>query len=236
MIKDFHIRANVESVLARADRALARAGRQGERVVLVAVTKNVSAERILEAREAGLTDFGENRVQEARTKIPLLPGDLTWHMVGHLQQNKVKEALRLFSLIQSLDSAVLAEELSKRAKSLGIVAKALVQVNTSGEDTKHGVRPAELGSLLARIERLEAIEVTGFMTIGPFTNEIARIRSSFRELRKLFDTTAAGSYSHVRMEHLSMGMTDDFEIALEEGANMLRIGRAFFGERSVSQA
>jgi pyridoxal phosphate enzyme (YggS family) len=226
---------NVERVWTRIRAVLSGSGREMDSITLVAVTKNVPADRILEARQAGIVHFGENKVQEAKGKIPLLPGDTTWHMVGHLQRNKAKDALALFDLIQSLDSMGLADELSKRARSLGTVAKVLIQVNTSGEETKSGVRPDGFRKLLDYIGGLEGINVTGLMTIGPFTGDAERIRSSFRMLRELFDTTAAGPHRNVRLEHLSMGMTDDFEIALEEGANMLRIGRAIFGERTISQ-
>jgi hypothetical protein len=235
VIPDFPIKRNIGEVLGRIGAALARAGRQSEAVTLVAVTKNVPAARILEAREAGLAQFGENRIQEARQKIPVLPGDLRWHMIGHLQSNKVKDAVSLFDMIQSVDSAELASEVARRAVLLGRTAKVLVQVNTSGEKTKHGVEPDGVQQLLDRIETLEGIEVSGLMTIGPLTGNTGEIRASFARLRRIFEEISAMAYRRSRMDLLSMGMTDDFEIALEEGSNMLRIGRAIFGERTVSQ-
>ncbi len=226
------MRDRIESVFERISRALSRCGRAGDNVTVIAVSKGVTRGRIISARQAGITHFGENRVQEAVSKISEISAECTWHMVGHLQRNKVKEALVLFDVIQSLDSERLALEISKRALNLGKIAKVLVQVDTTCEDTKYGVRSEDVPALLELIEGLEGIRVEGLMTIGPFTDDHRRIRDSFRSLKNLFDESGRGDYLNVTMKHLSMGMSDDFEIALEEGANMVRIGRAIFGPRT----
>lgn len=223
---------HVDNVLERIHSVLSRENRKVDEVTVVAVTKGVRPELILQASDSGLKHFGENRVQEAMSKIRLLPNDLTWHMVGHLQRNKAKTALNIFDLIQSLDSKRLALEISKHASSIGKVARVLIQVNTTSERSKFGVMPERLAELLDNVDRLESIQVVGLMTIGPFTDDASLIRRSFRTLKKLFDDISEKSYRNVKMNYLSMGMTDDFEIALEEGANMLRIGRAFFGPRT----
>ncbi len=231
MIKNFPVGDRVERVQELINKALARSGREGDEVVLVAVTKGVDRDRILRAADAGLRVFGENRVQEAGSKIPCLPDDLSWHMVGHLQRNKVKEALGLFDIIQSVDSPRLADEIAKRSAGRSGETRVLVQVRTTEEETKYGIGEDELERLLDHIEGLENIRVTGLMTIGPFTDDEGEIRKSFRLLRKMFDRIAGVSYRNIVMQDLSMGMTDDFEIALEERATMVRIGRAIFGER-----
>jgi pyridoxal phosphate enzyme (YggS family) len=223
---------SIKQIRDRISTVLARTGRTEEEVTLVAVTKGVSPEYVVEAYKAGLRQFGENRIQEASSKIPELPKDITWHMIGHLQRNKTKEALKLFDIIESVDSERLAVEISRRAEALDVTADVLIQVNTAFEATKFGIEPSALPGLLDSIAGLEHIEVHGLMTIGPFTDDTDRIRRSFRLLRKLFEDTAQAGYRNVEMRHLSMGMTDDFEIALEEGATILRIGRAIFSHRT----
>jgi len=223
---------HVKKIKEKIDTALSKTGRSVDEVTLIAVTKGFKAERVIQAYEAGIRHFGENRVQEAATKIPGLPDDIIWHMIGHLQRNKTAEALKLFDIIQSVDSKRLAVEVSRRAKTLNFMARVLIQVKTAFEETKFGVEPEELQELFETIEQLENIEVSGLMTIGPFTENVDMIRRSFRLLRKLFEDAEGAGYRNVSMEHLSMGMTDDFEIALEEGATMLRIGRAIFGPRT----
>jgi pyridoxal phosphate enzyme (YggS family) len=223
---------SVQQIQERIRAALARSGRADDEVTLVAVTKGVGPGHIREAYEAGVRHFGENRIQEASSKIPGLPGVITWHMIGHLQRNKTKEALKLFDIIQSVDSERLASEISRRAEAIGVTAEVLIQVNTAFEETKYGVEPSDLPGLLDSIQKLEGIQVGGLMTIGPFTDDTDRIRRSFRLLSKLFEESARTGYRNVEMKHLSMGMTDDFEIALEEGATIVRIGRAIFGPRT----
>ncbi len=216
------VRERVERVRERIARACMRAGRSPEEVTLVAVTKGVEPEKIIEAFEAGIREFGENRVQEMERKMESLRGireAARWHMVGHLQTNKVKKALELFDTIQSVDSVKLAEAINRRAQRKVPV---FIQVNVSGEPTKFGFSPQELPSALERIKSLSNLEIRGLMTIAPLTDDEKILREVFRKLRELRDAFG--------LEHLSMGMSNDFEIAVEEGATIVRIGRAIFGE------
>jgi pyridoxal phosphate enzyme (YggS family) len=212
--------------------AALRAGRSLEEIVLVAVSKTVPVEVILEALEAGQTDFGENRVQEARGKIPAVTHRARWHMVGHLQTNKAKDAVRLFDLIQSVASPKLAREISRQAEQIGKTQDVLVQVNTTGEVQKSGCGVEDVDRLAELVNELPALRLQGLMTIGPFVEDTERIRAAFRILRAAFDRLAGTDWGRSCMKYLSMGMTGDYEIALEEGANMLRIGTAIFGPRA----
>jgi hypothetical protein len=217
------IERNIQDLKRRIALAAERGGRSREGITIVAVSKGVAAQAIEAAVKAGITQIGENRVQEARDKIaylsPLEPRP-TWHMVGHLQSNKANTAVEIFDIIHSVDSIRLAEAVSRRAQNIFPV---LLQVNISGEATKSGFSMAELPQALEEIGRLPLLEVKGLMTIAPLVKDPEEVRPIFRRLRELRD--------ELGLEHLSMGMTDDFEVAVEEGATMLRIGRAIFGER-----
>jgi pyridoxal phosphate enzyme (YggS family) len=196
----------------------------------VAVAKTFPPEAIREAAEAGIRDVGENRVQEASAKFQVLGRDVTWHLVGHLQTNKVKKALEIFDWIHSVDSLRLAEEISRRAERVGREVDVLVEVNVSGEPSKFGVRPSELHRLIEQVVRLPHLRLRGLMTIAPLVDDPEKARPYFAALRELRDQLLrSGVADH--LPHLSMGMTDDFEVAVEEGATMVRIGRAIFGER-----
>lgn len=218
--------ANLARVRSRIAEAARRAGRRPEDVLLVAVTKTVAAERVREAMGLGLRVFGENRVQEAREKVPQIAG-ASWHLIGTLQRNKVKEALRLFEVIHSVDSTALAEEISRRAAQDGRApVGVLIEVNISGEAQKHGVSPEQAGAVAAAAARLPGLRLRGLMGMAPIVSEPAEARPYFRRLREIRDRAqdAAGA----ALPELSMGMTEDFEIAVEEGATMVRIGRALF--------
>lgn len=225
--------ANVARVQARIAAAARRGGRRPEDVTLVAVTKGVDAPQILEAVAAGVQDLGENRVQEAVPKIqalrPLLgrPGALRvrWHLVGHLQRNKVREAVALFTVIHSLDGARLAADVSRRAAA---PVDVLLQVNVAGEAQKFGVSPQQAPAVLREIAGLPALHVVGLMTIAPLSGDPEETRPVFGRLRGLRDDLEALGIAGVTLPHLSMGMSGDFEIAVEEGATMVRIGRAIF--------
>ncbi len=221
------IAANLARVRARMAEAAARSGRRADDVLLVAVTKSVGPDRIREAVAAGVRVCGENRVQEARDKVPLVPG-VSWHLVGNLQRNKVKEALRLFHLIHSVDSLPLAEEINRRVLLAGggRPAEILVQVNISAEPQKHGVSPEGVGELVAQALALPGVRLRGLMGIAPLA-EPGRARPFFGRLREIRDRINA-AVPGATLEELSMGMTDDFEVAIEEGATMVRIGRALF--------
>lgn len=222
------IAANIARIRARIAEAAARSGRRPDGVLLVAVTKSVGPEVIRDAVAAGLRVFGENRVQEAREKIPLVPG-VSWHLVGSLQRNKVKEALRLFHLIHSVDSLPLAEEISQRAllADANHSAEILIQVNVSAEPQKHGVSPDGTADLVAHVLRLPGARVRGLMGIAPRVEEPGLARPFFARLRETRDRVNA-LVPGAGLAELSMGMTDDFEVAIEEGATMVRIGRALF--------
>lgn len=220
----------------RIEEAQRRQGRGADVVALVAVTKTVPAEKVQAAIDAGVRLVGENKVQEASLKIDRVRGDAAWHMLGHLQRNKVKKAVAIFDMIQSVDSEDLAVEIDRRASELGKIMDVLVEVNTSGEDTKFGAAPEDCIDLVGKMSHLRHISVRGLMTVGAFTPREEVVRAGFRLLRDLKDVIRRANIEHVKMDLLSMGMTSDFEAAIEEGSNMVRIGTAIFGERRGSPA
>ncbi|MCF8053488.1 MAG: YggS family pyridoxal phosphate-dependent enzyme [Desulfobacterales bacterium] len=222
----------IKRVLERIAEAAERAGRDPAEVGLVAVTKTHPAAAVREAADAGLSVFGENYVQEARDKIEALADlDLSWHFIGHLQRNKAKYAVDLFDLIHSVDSLKLAKEIDKQAAKRAKVQDVLVQVNLGNEPTKSGAGQDEAADLCREAARLEHVKIRGLMTMPPFFDEPEKARPFFAALRRLRDRIAALSIEGVFMEALSMGMTGDFEAAVEEGATWVRIGTAIFGER-----
>ncbi len=222
----------IRQVRLRVAEAARRSGRSIDDVTIVAVTKTVPAERVALAYELGLKVFGENRVQEARAKIAILQYPLMrWHLIGHLQSNKVARAVELFDLIHSVDSIRLAEALERSAAARGKVMPVLLQVNISGEASKEGVSVDDLPALAAEALRLPHLRVQGLMTIAPYTTEPEEARPVFRRLRELRDDLRE-RFPDGLWDTLSMGMTNDYEVAIEEGATMVRIGRAIFGERS----
>ncbi|MDN5331608.1 MAG: dependent protein [Tepidanaerobacteraceae bacterium] len=225
------VRQNIERLKLRVKEAAEKAGRRPEDIKIVAVTKTVLPETIQVAVDCGLKILGENRVQEAQRKIELVKGDVSWHMIGHLQKNKVKYAVKLFSMIQSVDSYELAVEIDKRAGKIGKVMDVLVQVNIGKEDTKFGAEYEDTPELIKKISELENIRVKGLMAIAPFKEDPEDVRPFFRKMRELFSELKSLHLKNVDMEILSMGMTHDFHVAIEEGANMIRIGSGIFGPR-----
>jgi len=213
------IRANAEAVEARIAAACERAGRARAAVRLVAVSKTFPASDVEHAVAAGMTDIGENKVQEARDKKPAVASGARWHLIGHLQSNKAKDAVRLFDVIQTVDSFELAEKLGRAAETAGKRQDVLLQVNVGRELQKSGAAPEETAALVKRIGGIAGLQVTGLMTIPP----VGDARPYFRELRTMRDDLG--------LTELSMGMTDDFETAIEEGATIIRVGRAVFGRR-----
>ena len=214
---------NINLIHQQIRAAAARVGRSPDDITLIAVSKAIEPERVEEALSAGQVVFGENKVQEARAKIPLLPGRARWHMIGHLQTNKVRDAVALFDIIHSVDSVKLAEDVNKWAERGGKTQTVLLEVNVSGEASKFGLKPEDLQSTVAEIHRLPRLDVRGLMTIAPFVEEAEKARPYFRRLRELGE--------ELGLRELSMGMSHDFEVAIEEGATMVRIGTAIFGER-----
>lgn len=217
------VAGNLARVRERIGRAARRAGRAPEEVLLVGVSKSVDVERVRRAVAAGLPALGENRVQEAKAKIGVLGRPVPWHLVGHLQTNKARDAVLLFDLIHSVDRLEVAQELDRRARAAGKAVDVLVQVNLSGEPAKGGWAAGELKGALERLAELEGLGVRGLMTIPPLVEDAEGSRGWFRRLRELRDEAG--------LEHLSMGMSADFEVAVEEGATMVRIGTAIFGPR-----
>lgn len=223
------IAQNIEQLKRRVSEICKRTGRNEAGVGIVAVSKTFGTDKIDEALAAGLADFGENYVQELRKKMQILRGrPVRWHFIGHLQTNKVKYIINSVHLLHSLDSLRLAEEVQKRA---GRPVDVLVEVQTTGEAAKTGVRPDEVAELTRQIARLDKVRVRGLMTMGPFSDNPEDSRASFRLLAQLRRIIEAERIPRVVMEHLSMGMTHDYEVAIEEGATILRIGTAIFGER-----
>ena len=223
------LQENLTRIRSRIDQACERSGRQPDSVRLMAVSKNQSPERVAEAASAGLTLFGENRIQEAKVKIPLCPGQLEWHFIGHLQSNKSRDAVSLFQVVQGMDSLALAEELQKQALKQARSLPILLEVNVAGESSKFGWNTDRLLAELLQLNALNRLEVHGLMTIAPYAVDPEQVRPIFRRLRELRDrcTDLLGAPLPV----LSMGMSGDLEVAIEEGATLVRVGTALFGER-----
>ena len=198
-------------------------------MTLLAVTKTQPPDVVAEAARLGLSLFGENKVQEAKAKIPLCPARLRWHMIGHLQSNKCRDAVSLFAMVQSVDSLHLAEELDRRAEQASRTLPILLEVNIVSEASKFGYRPAQLLEDLPQLNALRRLEVHGLMTIPPWSPVAEKVRPAFRQLREL--KQQCEQILGAPLPHLSMGMTGDFEVAIEEGATMVRVGTAIFGER-----
>jgi len=220
-----NVRQSLDEVRTRVAEIAGAAGRDPSGVLLVAVTKGVSAELVAEALSAGQSHFGENRTAEAAGKFEALGGAATWHFVGRLQRNKVKQITPFISTIHSVDSVPLAMEISKRANR---DVQVLLEVNTSGEDTKAGVAPRELWKLIDGAAGLERVKVRGLMTMAPLVTDEEQSRPCFRLLRSLL-SEANVRYPDLGIQHLSMGMSQDYRVAIEEGATMVRVGRAIFG-------
>jgi hypothetical protein len=229
--KTLNIRENFEKVKERIDRAAIKAGRDPQTVRLVAVSKTVEAERVHEAIQAGVSILGENYVQEARDKIDKLGHSVEWHFIGHLQTNKAKYAVDLFDMIHSIDRVDLAQEIDRIAAKKGKTIPALIQVNISGEESKHGIDRDGLIRLIAEIARLKHITPKGLMTMPPYYDDPEMARPYFQVLRNLKEEMNEQFMGEIRLQELSMGMSNDFEVAIEEGATLVRIGTAIFGER-----
>jgi len=221
---------NLERVRQQIARATAKAGRNVDEVELVAISKTHDAEKVRAVYETGQQIFGESRVQEARVKIPELPSALRWHFVGHLQKNKIRHALPLFEMIHSVDSLALAEDMNRIAEEEGLHPRVLLEVNVAGEGSKFGFAPDKLREQMESLLALPRLSILGLMTIPPLAEEVESSRKYFINLRELRDRLE--TEFHVDLSQLSMGMTQDFPIAIEEGATLVRVGTAIFGERS----
>ena len=225
-----YLAANLASVRERIASAAQVVGRDPDEVTLVAVTKTVDAEVIAAAHQLGVVDCGENRVQELAAKAAVLPPSIVWHLVGHLQTNKAKTAVQLCATIHSVDSTRVAQAISRHASELGKRVSILLEVNVSGEASKFGLREDEVRGVVAEVAALPGVSLDGLMTVAPLVEEPEAVRPVFRRLRTLRDTLR-DAFPGLLLPQLSMGMTGDFEVAIQEGATMVRIGRAIFGER-----
>ena len=226
------ISERIDEVKQNIRKACEASGRNPDEITLVGASKTKSAEIINEALENGLDTIGENRVQELTEKYPDIKKGTHIHLIGHLQTNKVKYIIDKVELIHSVDSEHLAKEISHCAEKHGLTMNVLVQVNVSGEESKSGIAPENLDSLLEYIDTLDNIKVLGLMTIPPLDNEsLEESRKIFRELKRIFETEKTNRYKNTEMKILSIGMTIDYTVAVEEGATMVRVGRAIFGDR-----
>ena len=222
------VRANLETIRGRLEVTARKANRDPAQITLVAVSKQVDEERIRQALEAGVFDLGENRVQEAASKILIFGDGIRWHLVGHLQRNKAKQAVGLFDLIHSVDSLPLANDLNRRARGVGVRQRVLVQVNVGREPGKQGVSPEELRALVQEVAGMPHLSLEGLMAIPPFSDHPEDSRPYFRWLADQAEELRGSGYP---IQHLSMGMSNDFEVAIEEGATLIRVGTAVFGPR-----
>lgn len=228
------IKENIDIVKSKVAAACRRSGRNSGDVTLIAVSKTKPVSDIEEAYETGTRDFGENKVQELDEKFPVLPKDIKWHLIGHLQRNKVKYIVDKVELIHSVDSVRLAEQIEHEAAKKNITVNILVQVNVADEDTKFGLRSEDTIDVIKQMSRLSHVRIKGLMTIAPFTDNPENNREYFRKLKKLSEEIEALHIDNVEMKELSMGMTGDYEVAVEEGATLVRVGTGIFGNRNYN--
>ncbi len=225
------IKENISEVNSKIKDACKRAGRNDKDVTLIAVSKTKPVSDIEEAYQTGTIDYGENKVQELTVKYPVLPKDINWHLIGHLQTNKVKYIIDKVALIHSVDSFKLASQIEKEAVKHGIDVNILIQVNVADEDTKFGLGYDETIDTVKEISTLKNVHIKGLMTIAPFTDNPEDNRIYFKKLKELSDKIASLNIPNVEMQELSMGMTGDYEVAIEEGATLVRVGTGIFGNR-----
>lgn len=231
MKENDYIKKNIEEVRSRIETAALRNGRNYEDVAIIAVTKTVDTGRIKTAVDEGILNLGENKVQEICEKYDNIEGGYSWHLIGHLQTNKVKHIIDKVKMIHSVDRIELAQEIQKRAEKAGRVMDVLVQVNVAEEATKFGISPESVKGFLNEISQFKNLKVKGLMTIAPYVENPEEVRWVFRELRKIFIDINKENINNIDMDYLSMGMSNDFEVAIEEGSNMVRVGTAIFGKR-----
>ncbi|MBQ2533399.1 MAG: YggS family pyridoxal phosphate-dependent enzyme [Lachnospiraceae bacterium] len=229
------VQENLTQVEANITAACKRAGRSRDEVTLIAVTKTKPVEMLQEAYDWGSRNFGENKVQEIMDKYDKLPSDIRWHMIGHLQRNKVKYIVDKVCLIHSVDSYRLAEEINIQAKKRGVVVPILIEVNIADEQSKFGVRPEETMQLVREISSLDGVSIRGLMCIAPYVVDSEENRPFFRKIKALSIDIEKENIDNVSMDILSMGMTGDYEVAIEEGATMVRVGTGIFGERNYNK-
>lgn len=228
------IKENLEEINKKITAAAEKSGRKREDVLLLGVTKTIDVERIKEMIDCGVKSLGENKVQEVMDKYDAIGEGVDWHLIGHLQTNKVKYIIDKVKLIHSVDSLKLAEEIDKRAKQHNLKAEILIELNIAGEESKHGIKPEETLELCEKIAKLENVRIRGLMTVAPFVENPQENRKYFAQMRKLFIDIKNKNIDNIDMSYLSMGMTNDYEVAIEEGANIVRIGTGIFGKRNYN--
>ena len=228
------LKENLENVEQKIQAACERSGRNRSEVTLIAVSKTKPAEMVQEAYDLGIRLFGENKVQEIMDKSEVLPADIHWHMIGHMQRNKVKYIIDKVDLIHSVDSVRLAETIDKEAEKHGVIANILIEVNVAKEESKFGLMPEEVPEFVEKIAGFPHIRVKGLMTIAPFVENPEENRPIFAHLRKLSVDIAKKNIDNITMSILSMGMTNDYQVAIEEGATMVRVGTGIFGARDYT--
>ena len=226
------VAGNYRKIIDHIFEAAAKTGRDGAKIKLLAAAKSQSIDALQRAVAAGVTLIGENYVQEAQEKKRQITTDVEWHMIGHLQRNKTKAAVEVFDLIESLDNAALARELDKEGRKRGKPIRAFVEVNLGGEQSKSGIAKNDVAALLEETAKLSTLRIEGLMTVPPFQEDAEKVRPYFRELRELKENLSGIKLPHVELKELSMGMTHDYKVAIEEGATIVRVGTALFGPRS----
>lgn len=226
------IRENIQMIREKIEKAAAFSGRRAEDIMLLAATKMVEPERINEAVSLGIKNIGENKVQELTEKYDKVTDDAIWHFIGHLQTNKVKYIIDKAQLIHSVESERLLDEIERQAAKREICARVLIEINQAGEDSKFGIEPDEIWQILENNEKRKNVKIEGLMTVGPNVPEEKEIARVFAELNKLFLDIKAKKYNNSSMKYLSMGMSGDYELAIREGSNVVRIGSAIFGRRN----
>ncbi|NLJ58069.1 MAG: YggS family pyridoxal phosphate-dependent enzyme [Tissierellia bacterium] len=230
------IKENIDSILNKVEKAAKKVGRDPADIMVVAVSKTVDSNRALKAVESGIVNLGENRVQELIKKYDSLTDtDVKWHMIGHLQRNKVKYIIDKVEMIHSVESLKLAKEINKRASQNNLLAKVLVELNIGGEESKFGISEESIYEFLESMEEFENIKVMGLMTVAPFCEDPEDVRWVFKKMKNIFDKVSVMNFKNTEMKYLSMGMTNDFEIAIEEGSNIIRVGTAIFGARNYKE-
>ncbi len=229
-----YLKKNLERINNRIKEACERSNRNIDEVTLIGVTKTRDEDSINYSIDCGIKHIGENKVQEITKKYDKIKEGVKWHLIGHLQTNKVKYIIDKVDLIHSVDSVKLAKEIQKRAEANNIVMEVLIQINIADEQSKFGVKKQDLDSILVEISKLKNIKVMGLMNIAPFYDDIEDARLDFKEMKRIFDSLKQNSYDNVEMQYLSMGMTGDFEVAIEEGANLIRVGTGIYGARNYN--
>ncbi len=230
-----NIQQNITEILKNVEVSAKKVGKTLDDITVIAVTKTVDSKRAEEAVFAGLNNLGENRVQEFMNKYEQMDNsNINWHIIGHLQTNKVKYIINKVKLVHSVESLSLAEELDKRSEQHGIVTEILIEMNIGEEESKFGLKRNDLFDFLRMIEHLDNIRIVGLMTVAPFSEDKESVRWVFKEMKKLYDEVSNTSFKNVQMKYLSMGMTNDYDIAIEEGSNIVRIGTAIFGSREYN--